>query len=396
MASARPPLPARHANPHLSSDVNPSVKYQLLNCQGNDILVGRLKIPTPHTSNPRTSNPVQINGHAFILRRFDTDAISLTTMFRAAYPTASEEDERREVNYVRAAFDLSGNNGSSKDTTITRLAGTWVSKDVAMELARDYGLESLMETVCDAVPDESVAYRRSGKSAVNSPGQGVTHTGVPALDVPVTKKSRRDSPVQSSPAKPLSKSTPIKTPSKPVSTPSKQTPTKTAPRKSTPRSAIPTLASNSTPRKEQTVRALGLTKPDRPSSPDTVVGVPKEDDEKVVSNVAAHELHDQDVREQKDMIDRLKAQRSATDVEMEIQPKRTREQVDEGPKFEFREPEPEDVKENRLVVSNKRVVRRFQQLQPEQKSVAWGVAAFAVGISAIRFLPDLVGHYLPL
>jgi hypothetical protein len=38
--------------------------------------------------------------HAFILRRYDTDAISLTTMFKVAFPGATEEEETREMDWV--------------------------------------------------------------------------------------------------------------------------------------------------------------------------------------------------------------------------------------------------------------------------------------------------------
>ncbi|KAJ3484474.1 hypothetical protein NLJ89_g11976 [Agrocybe chaxingu] len=112
---ARPPLPLRSANPHIKDHLNapslPPVKYQILHCQGKEILVGRLKIETPTES-----------GHAFILRRFDTGAVSLTTMFRAAFPNASDYEEKVEIQWVKEHHDLSGNNGSTKDTHITRLA----------------------------------------------------------------------------------------------------------------------------------------------------------------------------------------------------------------------------------------------------------------------------------
>ena len=38
--------------------------------------------------------------HAFILRRYDTDAISLTTMYKVAFPGATDEDEKREMDWV--------------------------------------------------------------------------------------------------------------------------------------------------------------------------------------------------------------------------------------------------------------------------------------------------------
>ena len=46
------------------------------------------------------------NQHAFILRRYDTNAISLSTMFRVAFPGASPAEEEREIDWVGLA-DLS-------------------------------------------------------------------------------------------------------------------------------------------------------------------------------------------------------------------------------------------------------------------------------------------------
>lgn len=64
------------------------------------------------------------NSHAFILRRYDTDAISLTTMYKVAFPGASEEEERREMEWVRSSFDTRNMNGG-RDCTAVRLAGQW-------------------------------------------------------------------------------------------------------------------------------------------------------------------------------------------------------------------------------------------------------------------------------
>ena len=106
--------------------------------------------------------------YAFILRRFDTGAVSLTTMFRAAFPNASDSDEKLEVAWVKDTYDLSGNNGSTKDAHITRLAGVWVAPAVALELGRAYMLGRLIEAVVEAAPDPNGNYRRSGKAAANN------------------------------------------------------------------------------------------------------------------------------------------------------------------------------------------------------------------------------------
>jgi len=106
------------------------------------------------------------------------------------------------------------------------------------------------------------------------------------------------------------------------------------------------------------------------------------------------ELHKQDVEEQRDMIEELKAQRDAylkvSDIDGEdvvdgsAQLKRVREDAEEQLKFDFKEPEVGD----RALVTNRRVHKSFKDLQPQTKSFVWGAAAFAVGMSAVAFIPN--------
>lgn len=98
----------------------------------------------------------------------------------------------------------------------------------------------------------------------------------------------------------------------------------------------------------------------------------------------------QDIAEQKELIERLKAERELHRMQMEepmldtaLPPaplKREREDDEENEeelRFNFKEPETEQ----RQIATNKRV-SRFQ-LEPRTKSVAWGVAAFAIGMGAV-------------
>ncbi|KAL7410400.1 hypothetical protein BDY24DRAFT_177430 [Mrakia frigida] len=88
-SSSRPALPIFRLNPHLATipTDNLVVKYQTIVREGNEIIVGRVKVPTPE-------------GHAFVLRRYDTGAFSLTTMFKATFPGASNEEEKIECEWV--------------------------------------------------------------------------------------------------------------------------------------------------------------------------------------------------------------------------------------------------------------------------------------------------------
>ncbi|EFI27935.1 hypothetical protein CC1G_14426 [Coprinopsis cinerea okayama7 len=407
--TARPPLPLRHANPSLrdGNATIPPVKYQILSCQGKDILVGRLKIDTTD------------GGHAFILRRFDTQAISLTTMFRAAFPTASEAEEKDEINYVKANFDLFGNNGSSKEPHITRLAGTWVNRDTAGQLAHDYNMVDLINTMVEAEPDPNGQYRRSNKSAQNNNPPTNAPEPTPATNVHATRSPAKQSP------KPPSKTLPTPSPGSGDAQP----PAPKRRREGSPAtftSGIPVASSPAVPKTPGPRRStrtkspapsrvpqpLTATKPRSrasvapPSPKKRPVDLPKsspikaEEDTAVEDNVAGNELYAQDISEQKKLIADLKAAASSKkpadtvkeddDQQMEEEGqgpsklKRIRQDEEKPLQFEFKEPE----REERQIATNRRV-GRFD-MQPERKSLAWGIAAFAFGMTAITYLPNFL------
>jgi len=108
-----------------------------------------------------------------------------------------------------------------------------------------------------------------------------------------------------------------------------------------------------------------------------------EEGELVKDDVAGAELRDQDIEEQKKLIDDLKQKRDQAakegqmDTDESFSKKRDREEEDKPLEFEFKEPETEE----RAIATNSRV-GRFH-LEPRAKSFAWGVAAFAVGMGAV-------------
>ncbi|KAG9095241.1 hypothetical protein FRC06_009989 [Ceratobasidium sp. 370] len=152
----RPPLPSHAFNPLIASmdKTDPApVKFQVITREGQDIIVGRVKIPTPN------------GNHAFILRRFDTGAISLSTMFRASFPSAGDEAEKIDSNWVKANYDLTGANGGGK----LRLAGTWVPPALAVHLAPSYSLSQVVFPLAEAQPDATASYRKSSRHTTNGP-----------------------------------------------------------------------------------------------------------------------------------------------------------------------------------------------------------------------------------
>jgi len=103
----------------------------------------------------------------------------------------------------------------------------------------------------------------------------------------------------------------------------------------------------------------------------------------------------QDIAEQMELIERLKAERDLLKMQTAglvpdtgpvvapLKRERDDEEKKEELRFTFKEPETEE----RRIVTNKRV-SRFE-LEPRNKSFAWGIAAFAIGMGAVSFLPNL-------
>ncbi|EKM58366.1 uncharacterized protein PHACADRAFT_252627 [Phanerochaete carnosa HHB-10118-sp] len=340
----------------------PPVKFQEIVRDGQATIVARMKIPTP-------------SGHAFILRRLDTGAISLTTMFRTAFPTAPEDVERKEAAWVKATYDTSGANKSGK----ARFAGTWVNPDVALEIAKDYNLEPVIVPLADASPDPNMVYRKSQKLLQQQPtpvASPVAHTGAAARDAAPPAKRRRD-------ASPTASATLVN--------PSAETGATPARRSTRQRSPATVTPAAKTPKTPKTIKAVHEHLVSiHTNSDETAV---EEEDMEIVK--VAQPNVEEDVREQKELVERLKADRSAAEASQmlavegstqSVAPKREREDEKVEYKLDIKEPETEE----RAVVSNSRV---RVQMPPERKSLAWGALLFAAGLGAVTFLPSLPGLF---
>ena len=317
-------------------------------------------------------------------------------MFRAAFPNASEADEKLEIQWVKDNYDLSGNNGSTRDPHIIRLAGTWVDPQLAIELGKVYSLGSLVNVVVEAVPDPNGHYRRSGKATQTTTTTTTTvvvqnpkvvtkppsaaktlPTPSPTSANPPAAKRRKDA----SPAPSQTGTSSSKPPSR-VSPPQTRSPaaTRRSTRKSkspAPRTMIP-LTSVRTPKRDTKVEQLTTTTTTTPAKSE--VTAVDEEGQLVEDGVAGTELMEEDIKAQKALLEDLARQRAEpgmdTSEQAPISKKREREEG-EPLKFEFKEPETQE----RAIVTNSRV-NRFN-LEPRTKSFAWGVAAFAVGMGAV-------------
>lgn len=365
-------------NPFLSPSSSlktPTVKFQVITREGQEIVVGRVKIPTPG------------NGHAFILRRFDTGAISQTTMFRASFPTSSEEIEKGESSWVKSTFDCSAVNGNSGKNL--RLAGTWVHPETASKLAPEYYLENVIQTLMTANPDPKQEYRRSTKpnqandtnsSPAKAPRPVSSNMNAPPSPGASPKPKRRKEEKEATPEAPSSG---INVPtSRRVARGSSPAPI------TTPRSV----------RKLAKPRGISvkLESPKKAvvSLPTPIEKVQEEDED--AAEIPGPDMQ-QDIAEQKALIERLKAEKAEREAakkekeeevsetsELQIT-KRAREEEDSTLQFKFREPEEEEAIANREIKSNRRL---SLDLEPQQKSAAWGALWFISGLAAAVTIPS--------
>ena len=299
-------------------------------------------------------------------------------MFRAAFPEASELDERKETQWAKENFELSGNNGSSRDPSIVRLAGTWISPSLALlpQFADAYRLHDVIHLIAKATPDPKGTYRRSAakgtpkaappSSPVASPTKTLL-TPAPSMSMPTAKRRKESSPA------------PVPAQSAPRSSSSLPPPRRSVRAKS----PAPPAISIKSPKAVRIARAVRITEVTTPAGSDETVV-----EEEAETIELAKPSMTQDIAEQTELIERLKAERDLQKMQTEepmpdtVPPlKREREEEDEEKKeelqFNFKEPETEE----RQIATNKRV-SRFQ-LEPRTKSVAWGVAAFAIGMGAV-------------
>ncbi|CEH18166.1 Transcription regulator HTH, APSES-type DNA-binding domain [Ceraceosorus bombacis] len=169
----RPALPVKR-NPVLPSEDVP-VKLQVIRRDGKNIIIGRVKLPTVNGSD-----------HAFLLKRFDTNAVAASSMFRLAFPWATGAEERAEMAYLESRFDAERANGGEPrepvatpkrkpgrpkkqseeeaeteshgtGSTGVRLQGIWIPSADALEVAEEYGLEQFAKPLIEARAEHSDA-----------------------------------------------------------------------------------------------------------------------------------------------------------------------------------------------------------------------------------------------
>ena len=306
-------------------------------------------------------------------------------MFRAAFPTASDESERVEANWVKANYDNSGGNRAGK----ARFAGTWVTTDVAVNIADEYSLGKIISPLTDARPDPNTEYRKSSRAQQQqqTPDKGTPApkqlpTPSPSMPAPNPPKRRREASPASTKAPSIASSSPAKSPLSPILVRRSQRTTSPAP-PPTPKPASQkganTPKSPKVSRSPLKTRRLEVVTP--AGSDETAV-----DDE--IPEVPEPDMKE-DIREQKEMIEAFKAQREANlrahtagdeDAAMVEGSEKKREREDENASLQFNFKEPET--QERQIATNRRIAR-LPELTPERRSFAWGVAAFAAAVGVV-------------
>ncbi|GAA5960691.1 hypothetical protein JCM3765_007292 [Sporobolomyces pararoseus] len=195
--SQRPALPLKHINrlmnpvggsgtasPNVKEKKSYRVKTQILDL-GEDnghIGIARVKVPVPKG----------VPGH--IIKRFDTNAVSASSMFRAAFPSASEQDEAVEMRWIttgsRGKYGDTAKAGN-EDNETKKLSGIWIPAEHAFELAEEYSIQRFTNELISYVP-----------TAAENPGASSPSNDMAVDPEPTARNTREKTPVKDEPVRP--------------------------------------------------------------------------------------------------------------------------------------------------------------------------------------------------
>ncbi|KAK0552256.1 hypothetical protein OC846_002953 [Tilletia horrida] len=242
---AKPLLPAdhvaRHKRPDLPKGTNSvlpdgdvPVKLQIIEREGKDIIIGRVKLPLPSGG---SATPA-VSDHAFLLKRFDTNALAASSMFKIAFPYADPAAEEAEMQYLERRYDCDGANGgnltpggadddghtdtptkrprgrprksaapatSNSANTGVRLQGTWIPASDALEVAEEYRILRYARGLIEAraeldenrqlyliLPNGNRIHQAASKrAAAKSNGASASTTENNATETPKRKRARQ-------------------------------------------------------------------------------------------------------------------------------------------------------------------------------------------------------------
>ncbi|KAM0754551.1 hypothetical protein T439DRAFT_321586 [Meredithblackwellia eburnea MCA 4105] len=185
-AASRPALPKQHANTLMDGYKGKlhKVKVQVLTLgPTSTITIARVKCPVPKG----------VPGH--IIKRFDTNAVSASSLFRAAFPTATDTDEEVEMKWIskgcRGKYGDTHAAGLEHDET-KKLSGTWIPVNKAAALAREYSVLKFAQELIDftSVDNEpSMDSEADSPAPVKSPRSKRARVGSPIASTPTPKSA---------------------------------------------------------------------------------------------------------------------------------------------------------------------------------------------------------------
>ncbi|KAG8908492.1 hypothetical protein FRB99_005850 [Tulasnella sp. 403] len=288
-------------------------------------------------------------------------------MFRACFPTAPDEAEKAETNWVKTNFDTAGSNGGGR----LRLAGSWVPPSLALYLATSYSLTDILPALANAVPEAKASYRKSTRPGnANGPSASGFTSNASQTVVNGNTASTHGIPTSLPPTTPKSVKSPMSKSSTKAGSPSRPPPAKRSRKSASP---APSTLLKSTPGK------VNFTSPHRQAD------VPEEEEPEVPGPDP-----DQDIAEAKAEVARLKAEHSIVGPATPAASKKRAIEATETPppKFDMERIEQSamDLVQDRPIINR----RRLSNLPPTRKAAAWGSLAFLLGLGFSAALPTLL------
>lgn len=286
-------------------------------------------------------------------------------MFRAAFPGVSDEREKLEINYLKAAYEHAGANGGGK----LRLAGMWVPPPAALHIATKYHLASIIAPLVAAVADNKGVYRKSQRTSTeNADAPSPAAPPPPYSPNGPNKRRRGESPSEPASLPALSQATslPVSRNTRSSASPARS-PTRAAPAIRS--SASPTRQPAPTPRQMRKSVAAPLV-----VQTPTIIEIDENLTEGGVTAIHAEE----EIEQSKALVETLKAVTASTSTPVvSATLKRT---LNDEPQLTLNLAKPTDVNElqlQRQIATNRRVA-----MTPTRKAAAWGALAFSIGLGA--------------
>ncbi|BGP14383.1 hypothetical protein JCM10213_004507 [Rhodosporidiobolus nylandii] len=189
---SRPPLPTDKANKAMQDNAARPAKVHKVKTQtlhlgegGGTITIARVKCPVPKGT----------PGH--IIKRFDTNAVSASSLFRAAYPLAAAEEEAQEMRWV--AIGSRGQYGDTaaaglEDDETKKLSGTWIPAEHAMALAGEYNVTRYVSELVSFTAEDGAAEPETPEPLTSS-GVAPDTNDSSASRSPRAKRARVSSPL---------------------------------------------------------------------------------------------------------------------------------------------------------------------------------------------------------